>query len=62
MITIKVFQMSPTSNKELWKILNQDSEEGARPNLFECVIQFPELLKGIDEQVPQDMRFMIKAG
>ena len=34
---------------------------GARPNLFECVIQFPELLKGIDEQVPQDMRFMIKA-
>tara|TARA_A100001391_G_scaffold104654_1_gene69873 strand:- start:1060 stop:1731 length:672 start_codon:yes stop_codon:yes gene_type:complete len=34
---------------------------GARPNLFECVINFPDLLKGIDEQVPQDMRFMIKA-
>tara|TARA_R100000406_G_scaffold82652_1_gene64898 strand:+ start:45 stop:728 length:684 start_codon:yes stop_codon:yes gene_type:complete len=34
---------------------------GARPNLFECVINFPTLLKGIDDQVPQDMRFMIKA-
>ncbi len=34
---------------------------GARPNLFECVINFPDLLTGIDEQVPQDMRFMIKA-
>ena len=38
---------------------------GARPNLFECVINFPTLLtdseKSIDTGVKEDMRFMVKA-
>ena len=38
---------------------------GARPNLFECVIDFPDLLlqkeKSIDKGVREDMRFMVKA-
>jgi hypothetical protein len=33
---------------------------GARPNLFECVINFPDFIEN-DNDLDEDMRFMIKA-
>jgi hypothetical protein len=34
---------------------------GARPNLFECEINFPSALGTIDNQLSQDLRFFVKA-